>query len=246
MTPVDTTGAGDTFAGVLAACLDEGADLATAMAPCRGRRLARLHQARRPAELPDPGGDRGGGDGEDLDVLRFRRDRLHILECHAAKRPAPEPLPPGANRAMPTTTRPSCPCPACPTAPRAPRVLRLHPDDNLVVSIDPILPGAIAEGVTAVARVPKGHKMATVEIAEGEPVLKFGQIIGFAKAAIRPGEHIHEHNCGVHDFARDYQFAEAAEPEHVLPVEQRRTFEGYKRPERQGRHPQLYRHPDHR
>ena len=32
VTPVDTTGAGDTFAGVLAALLDEGADLAAAMA----------------------------------------------------------------------------------------------------------------------------------------------------------------------------------------------------------------------
>jgi ribokinase len=32
VTPVDTTGAGDTFAGVLAAFLDEGADLGTAMA----------------------------------------------------------------------------------------------------------------------------------------------------------------------------------------------------------------------
>jgi len=32
VTPVDTTGAGDTFAGVLAAYLDEGADMRTAMA----------------------------------------------------------------------------------------------------------------------------------------------------------------------------------------------------------------------
>jgi len=32
VTPVDTTGAGDTFCGVLAACLDEGRDLAFAMA----------------------------------------------------------------------------------------------------------------------------------------------------------------------------------------------------------------------
>jgi ribokinase len=32
VTPVDTTGAGDTFAGVLAAFLDEGADLERAMA----------------------------------------------------------------------------------------------------------------------------------------------------------------------------------------------------------------------
>jgi ribokinase len=32
VTPVDTTGAGDSFAGVLAAMLDEGAGLETAMA----------------------------------------------------------------------------------------------------------------------------------------------------------------------------------------------------------------------
>jgi len=62
-----------------------------------------------------------------------------------------------------------------------PRVLRLHAEDNVIVAIDPILPGAVAEGLTAVGRVPKGHKMATRAVAEGEPVLKFGQIIGFAK-----------------------------------------------------------------
>jgi len=110
-----------------------------------------------------------------------------------------------------------------------PRFLRLDPSDNVVVSIDPILPGATVEGITAVSRVPKGHKMATVAIAEGQPVLKFGQIIGFAKVPIRLGEHVHEHNCMVHDFARDYHFAEAAEPEHVLPVNERMTFQGFKR-----------------
>ena len=112
---------------------------------------------------------------------------------------------------------------------KTPRVLRLNPADNLVVAIDPILPGAIAEGVTALARVPKGHKMATAAIASGEPVKKFGQIIGFATQPIRPGDHIHTHNCGVSEFARDYHFAEDARPEHVLPVAERRTFEGFRR-----------------
>ena len=112
---------------------------------------------------------------------------------------------------------------------KTPRVLRLNAADNLVVALDPILPGATAEGIEAISRVPKGHKMATKAIGEGEPVLKFGQIIGFATASIRPGEHIHSHNCGVHEFARDYHFAEDAKPENVLPVEQRRTFEGYVR-----------------
>ncbi len=110
-----------------------------------------------------------------------------------------------------------------------PRTLRLHADDNVIVAIDPILPGASAEGIDAVSRVPKGHKMAVRAIAEGEAILKFGQIIGFATAPIRPGEHVHSHNCGMHDFARDYRFAEAAQPESVLPEAERRTFEGYRR-----------------
>jgi altronate hydrolase len=110
-----------------------------------------------------------------------------------------------------------------------PRFLRLNAADNLVVSIEPFLPGSAVEGVTAISRVPKGHKMAVKAIGEGEPILKFGQIIGFATVPIRAGEHIHTHNCGVHDFARDYRFAEAAEPEHVLPLAERRTFEGFKR-----------------
>jgi altronate hydrolase len=112
---------------------------------------------------------------------------------------------------------------------RTPRVLRLSPADNLVVAIDPILPGATAEGVTALSRVPKGHKMATAAIGEGQPVKKFGQIIGFATQPIAPGEHIHTHNCGVSEFSRDYHFAEDATPEHVLPLAERRTFQGYRR-----------------
>jgi len=110
-----------------------------------------------------------------------------------------------------------------------PRVLRLEPEDNVIVAIDPILPGATVQGMVAVGRVPKGHKMATVAIKAGEAVLKFGQIIGFATADIEAGAHVHEHNCGVQVFARDYQFAEAAEPERLLPADQRRTFDGYRR-----------------
>ena len=111
-----------------------------------------------------------------------------------------------------------------------PRTLRLNATDNVRVAIDTIMPGSIVEGVTATQRVPKGHKIAVVGIAEGAPVLKFGQIIGFAKAPIAPGEWVHEHNCGMHDFDRDYQFAEGAHDDGLLPLDERRHFEGYHRP----------------
>jgi altronate hydrolase len=111
-----------------------------------------------------------------------------------------------------------------------PRTLRLNATDNVRVAIDTILPGSVVEGVTASQRVPKGHKMAVTGIPEGGPVLKFGQIIGFAKTPIAPGEWVHEHNCGMHDFDRDYQFAEGAHDDGLLPLDERRHFEGYHRP----------------
>jgi len=111
----------------------------------------------------------------------------------------------------------------------APRIVRLHERDNLVVAVDPIQPGSVVHGVAAKDRVPKGHKMAIATIAQGEPILKFGQIIGFASKPVAPGEWLHEHNVEMHAFARDYHFAEDARPSSVLPVEAQATFQGYRR-----------------
>ncbi len=111
----------------------------------------------------------------------------------------------------------------------APRTLRLNAADNLIVAVDTIEAGATVDGATAVARVPRGHKMATAKIAKGAPVLKFGQIIGFATENIIPGAHIHTHNCGFAAFERDYAFAQGARNEEILPVAQQATFEGFRR-----------------
>ena len=111
------------------------------------------------------------------------------------------------------------------------RTLRLQPEDNVVVAIDVVQPGLpTSAGILATARVPKGHKMATTSIAAGQPVLKFGQIIGFATQPILPGDWVHEHNCGMGgDFARDYSFGEGVRPDTLLPVAEQATFEGFRR-----------------
>ncbi|WP_164125876.1 UxaA family hydrolase, partial [Stenotrophomonas maltophilia] len=67
--------------------------------------------------------------------------------------------------------------------------------------------GKRVDGVTATARVLKGHKMATQPIAQDAPVVKYGQIIGFASQPIAPGEWVHSHNCHFATFDRDYAFA---------------------------------------
>lgn len=115
-------------------------------------------------------------------------------------------------------------------APNPARTLALNPQDNLLVALETIDAGtALGGGLTASQRVPRGHKLAARAIAEGEAVLKFGQIIGFATAPIPAGAWIHEHNVAMRDFARDYAFCESYQPTQMVPEHRRATFEGYKR-----------------
>jgi altronate hydrolase len=109
------------------------------------------------------------------------------------------------------------------------RTIRLDPADNLIVAVDPIEPGAELHGARATAKVPRGHKMAIEFTPKGAPFRKFGQIIGFATRDVAPGEHVHTQNCEFAAFARDYAYAENARPWDPLPMDQRRTFQGYRR-----------------
>ena len=116
------------------------------------------------------------------------------------------------------------------TVPKTPRMLRLSAADNVLVAIDTVDKGAEApEGIVALDRIGKGHKMASAAIKTGEPVRKFGQIIGFAKQDIARGAWVHEHNTGMQDFDRDYAFAQDAQPETILPLSQQATFQGIRR-----------------
>ncbi len=112
---------------------------------------------------------------------------------------------------------------------KEPRTLRLNPQDNVATAIDGMETGAVSSGVTATQRVPRGHKMALQKIDKGEPIRKFGQIIGFAKSDIKPGDWVHEHNVEMGEFSRDYAFAQDARKEDILPVEKQATFQGLHR-----------------
>ena len=107
--------------------------------------------------------------------------------------------------------------------------LRLHPDDGVAIARATLLPGTpVGEGVLAAERVPAGHKVALRAYAPGEAVRKYGQVIGFATQPIAPGTHIHVHNLGMGDFAKDYAWGVDARPTGTVnaPV----TFQGIRRP----------------
>ena len=107
-----------------------------------------------------------------------------------------------------------------------PVTIRLNSSDNVVVARIDLLPGTDVEGIAVRTPVPAGHKVATAAIAVGEAVRKYGQILGFATAAIDPGQHIHTHNMAMGDFARDYAFGASAHATEYVPDQQRATFQG--------------------
>lgn len=43
--------------------------------------------------------------------------------------------------------------------------------------------------------IPSGHKIALCDIAQGEPILKYGEVIGEAIMDISAGQLVHVHNC---------------------------------------------------
>ncbi len=111
-----------------------------------------------------------------------------------------------------------------------PTVIRLHPDDGVVIARATLLPGAPVEGgVMAQGRIPAGHKVAVRPHALGEPIRRYGQIIGFATAPIVAGAHVHVQNCGMGDFAKDYAYGVDATPTAYLDAPA--TFMGIRRPD---------------
>jgi altronate hydrolase len=81
------------------------------------------------------------------------------------------------------------------------------------------------ENVRAAVTIPAGHKLAVRDIAQGKPVRRYNQIIGFATRDIKAGEHVHVHNLAMGDFQRDYAFAPSRKPSTQKFVE-KATFQG--------------------
>jgi altronate hydrolase len=115
-----------------------------------------------------------------------------------------------------------------------PAVLAIHlrPNDNIAVAAKPISTGTDVEIGDRIVRttgpVKLGHKFAVRPIKEGDAILKYGQIIGFAGRNIAVGEHVHVHNVILGKFERDYAYASET-PAPLPPPAEYRTFMGYDR-----------------
>lgn len=111
--------------------------------------------------------------------------------------------------------------------------IRLNPSDNVGIALAPLGAGRTidADGVRVKlsTEVPVGHKFSLAPIATGAPILRYGQVIGFATQPIGAGEHVHTQNLHVGDMTLDYAFGVDCKPIPYVPEHERRTFRGYRR-----------------
>lgn len=110
--------------------------------------------------------------------------------------------------------------------------LRVSPTDDVAVAVRALAAGESVsvdgEQLAVVGDVGPGHKVAMRALALGEPVRKYGVIIGATSAPIARGEWVHSHNLATRlDGLQSYQYEPAARAPHrdVPPA----TFEGYRR-----------------
>lgn len=107
-------------------------------------------------------------------------------------------------------------------------VIRLHPNDNVVVArVDVAIGTSVpSENLSVRSQVPAGYKIASKKITAGEPILKYNVIVGFANTDIEPGSMVHSHNTEFREFDRDYAYASEYKATELLPENQRDTFQG--------------------
>ena len=78
------------------------------------------------------------------------------------------------------------------------KVLILDSRDNIAVCLVDLNEGDVIDqddfSITVLNRIPRGHKIASSDIAKNEGIIKYGERMGHAVAPIVRGEHVHTHN----------------------------------------------------
>ncbi len=115
-------------------------------------------------------------------------------------------------------------------AEQAPVLIKIHPQDNVaIVANDGGLPaGAVLpDGLQLVDAVPQGHKVALADLAEGDAVVRYNVIVGYAAKALPRGSWINERVTTMPS-ARTLEDLPVSTRVARLPPLEGYTFEGYR------------------
>ena len=117
--------------------------------------------------------------------------------------------------------------------PDTPRLIRIHAGDNVAIVVNDFgLPAGarLPSGLALRERVPQGHKIALVDIAEGEAVRRYNVVIGYAARPLPAGSWVNEERLVMPSPPALDGLPIATDNTPLTPLEGY-TFEGYRNPD---------------
>ncbi|MFC6907186.1 UxaA family hydrolase [Halalkalicoccus tibetensis] len=79
------------------------------------------------------------------------------------------------------------------------KALVMHAEDTVATALEDLKPGQkINKDDTTIEisdSIPFGHKFALCPVSAGDPIQKYGEVIGTADKDIHSGAWVHTHNC---------------------------------------------------
>ncbi|MET3495999.1 galactarate dehydratase [Variovorax boronicumulans] len=117
------------------------------------------------------------------------------------------------------------------TTTRPPLYIRIHAADNVAIVANDggLKTGAtFADGLVLVDNVPQGHKVALTELAEGDAIVRYNVVIGYAQKALPRGSWVHERVMRMPTAPELEGLPIATVRPPAMPPLEGYTFEGYR------------------
>ncbi len=118
--------------------------------------------------------------------------------------------------------------------PDRPLYIRIHERDNVAIVVNPGgLPAGsrFESGLTLTEPVPEAHKVALTNLAQGDPIIRYGVTIGYAQKTIPQGSWVHEGLVATPEAPDLNSLPLATATPRPLPPLEGYTFQGYRNPD---------------
>ena len=115
-----------------------------------------------------------------------------------------------------------------------PLYIQVHARDNVAIIVNPegLAAGtSFPSGLVLRERIPQSHKVALREFEAGDPIIRYGQVIGYAARSIAPGSWVREDAVDLPKAPPLEELPLATAVPAPLPPLTGYTFEGYRNPD---------------
>ena len=117
------------------------------------------------------------------------------------------------------------------TKQKVPLYIKIHPNDNTAIIVNT---GGLDKGtefpcgLKLIERIPQGHKVALCNIYEGQEIVRYGEVIGYAKTTIKKGSWVKESLVIIPTPPKLDSLIFSSKVKKVSPLEEEFTFLGFR------------------